>query len=157
MLQYEAPERGSLKMRITKVDSPTFLGPFGKFEKVSKNSSRISSARWRDGADSCATNSIMYCQTSWLRYVKEKDGKKELWSSWRGTTCYRCPARLGSRIIRRPVCNMCLLEDRFRELEWQAISCGSLTLVRTRSKWPWKARELAKLLEKRERWGSSNL
>ncbi|KYQ55615.1 hypothetical protein ALC60_05487 [Trachymyrmex zeteki] len=50
---------------------------------------------------------------------------------------------------------MHILEDRFRELNWQAIPCGLAHLcpVGARSRWPRRSRELTRLLlERRERW-----
>ncbi|KYN09261.1 hypothetical protein ALC57_18625 [Trachymyrmex cornetzi] len=54
------------------------------------------------------------------------------------------------RVIQRPVTDMYILEDRFRELNWQAISCG---LVGARSRWSRNSRALTRLLlGKREGW-----
>jgi len=59
------------------------------------------------------------------------------------------------RAIQRPYHDIYILEDRFRELEWQAIPCG-LTHVQPiggRARWPRRANELTRLLlEKRLGW-----
>ncbi|XP_018377811.1 PREDICTED: uncharacterized protein LOC108770628 [Trachymyrmex cornetzi] len=59
------------------------------------------------------------------------------------------------RIIQRPIEDMHVLEDRFRELNWQAVPCGlaHLCLVGARSRWPRRSRDLTRLLlERREGW-----
>ncbi|KYN14509.1 hypothetical protein ALC57_13278 [Trachymyrmex cornetzi] len=59
------------------------------------------------------------------------------------------------RIIQRPIEDMHVLEDRFRELNWQAIPCGldHLCPIGARSRWPRRSRELTRLLlERREGW-----
>ena len=59
------------------------------------------------------------------------------------------------RLMERRYSEICILEDRFRELEWQAIPCalahtGPLHL---RNTWPRRARELIKfLIDRRETW-----
>jgi len=59
------------------------------------------------------------------------------------------------RIVERPYFEIYLLEDRFRELEWQAIPCGLAHTGPNPAKktWPRRARELTKfLIERREGW-----
>lgn len=59
------------------------------------------------------------------------------------------------RTIQRPMFEIFTLEDRFRELPWQAIPCGLANIepVGSRKRWPRRVIELTKtLLERREGW-----
>lgn len=59
------------------------------------------------------------------------------------------------RIVQRPIFEIYILEDRFRELEWQAISyaLAHIKSIGNRTRWPHKAIKLTRLLlERQEGW-----
>ena len=59
------------------------------------------------------------------------------------------------RAVHRPMFEIYILEDRFRELEWQAIPCGLAHLrpLEGRTRWPHRSIALTRqLVEKREGW-----
>jgi len=148
--------RGSLKMRIVKVNSPTFIwvqleNSREDFEELLEDLTRRMTRRarlLRHRPDHILPDELVAIREGkgWQRGIVTQVGKGDL---------VTVALRDWGRTIQRPVYDMYLLEDRFRELEWQAIPCGLAHIqpIGGRSRWPRRARELTRLLlEKREGW-----
>jgi len=148
--------RGSLKVRIVKVDSPTFIwvqleNSREDFEELLEDLTRRMTRRGRllrQRPDHVLPDELVAVREGrgWQRGIVTQLGRGDL---------VTVALRDWGRAIQRSVCDLYILEDRFRELEWQAIPCGLAHIRPTegRPRWPRKARELTRLLlEKREGW-----
>jgi len=148
--------RGSLKVRIVKVDSPTFIwvqleNSREDFEEFLEDLTRRMTRRGRllrHRPDHVLPDELVAVREGkgWQRGIVTQLGKGDL---------VTVALRDWGRAIQRPVYDIYILEDRFRELEWQAIPCGLAHIqpIGGRPRWPRKARELTRLLlEKREGW-----
>jgi len=148
--------RGSLKIRIVKVDSPTFLwvqleNSREDFEELLEDLTRRMTRRGRllrHRPDHILPNEIVAVREGkgWQRGIVTQLGTGDM---------VTIALRDWGRAIQRPYHDIYILEDRFRELEWQAIPCGLAHIqpVGARARWPRRAKELTKLfLERREGW-----
>jgi len=148
--------RGPLKVRVVRVDSPTFIwvqleNSREDFADLLEDLTRRMTRRGRllrHRPDQVLPDELVAVREGkgWQRGIVTHLGKGDL---------VTIALRDWGRAIQRPVCDVYILEDRFRELEWQAIPCGLAHVqpVGARPRWPRKAKELTKLLlEKREGW-----
>jgi len=117
--------RRSLKMKIVKVDSPTFLwvqleNSRENFEELLENLIRRMTRRarfLRHRPDHVLPDELVAVREGkgWQREIVIQLGRGDL---------VTIALRDWGRAIQRPVHDIYILEDRFRELEWQAIPCG---------------------------------
>jgi len=150
---------GSLKVRVVKVDSPTFLwvqleNSREDFEEVFlEDLTRRMTRRGRllrHRSDHVLPNEIIAVREGkgWQRGIVIQLGTGDM---------VTVALRDWDRAVQRPYHDIYIyiLEDRFRALEWQAIPCGLAHIqpIGARSRWPRRAEELTRLfLEKREGW-----
>jgi len=143
-------------VRIVKVDSPTFIwvqleNSREDFKELLEDLTRRMTRRGRllrHRPDHVLPDELVAVREGkgWQRGIVTQLGKGDL---------VTIALRDWGRAIQRPVYDIYILEDRFRELEWQAIPCGLAHIqpIGASSRWPRKARELTRLLlEKREGW-----
>jgi len=148
--------RGSLKVRVVRVDSPTFFwvhleNSREDFEELLEDLTRRMTRRsrlLRHRPDHVLPDELVAVREGkgWQRGIVLKLERGDQ---------VTVALRDWGRAIQRSVHDMYILEDRFRELEWQAIPCGLAHIrpIGARSRWPRKAKELTRLLlEKREGW-----
>jgi len=148
--------RGPLKVRIVKVDSPTFLwvqleNSREDFEELLEDLTRRMTRRGRllrQRPDHVLPDEIVAVREGkgWQRGIVTQLSRGDM---------VTIALRDWGRAIQRPYHDIYILEDRFRELEWQAIPCGLAHVqpIGARTRWPRKARELTRLfLTKREGW-----
>jgi len=148
--------RGSLKVKIVKVDSPTFLwiqleNSREDLEELLEDLTRRMTRRarlLRHRPDHILPDELVAVREGkgWQRGIVTQLGSGDL---------VTIALRDWGRAIQRPVHDIYILEDRFRELEWQAIPCGLAHVqpIGGKSRWPRRAKELTRiLLEKREGW-----
>jgi len=148
--------RGSLKVKVVRVDSPTFLwvqleNQREDFQELLEDLSRRMTRRGRClryRPDPIMLGEIVAIREGkgWQRGIVTQVGEGDM---------VTIALRDWGRAIQRPYHDIYILEDRFRELEWQAIPCGLAHIqpVGGRTRWPRRAKELTRLLlEKREGW-----
>lgn len=148
--------RGSLKIRIVKVKSPTYFwvqleNSREDLEELLEDLTRRMTRRGH----------MLHHRPDHVlldELVAVREGKR--WQRGMVVQVERggvvtVALRDWGRLIIRPISEIYILEDRFRELEWQAIPCGLAHIrpVGARLRWPRKTRELTRvLLERREGW-----
>jgi len=148
--------RGSLKVKIVRVDSPTFIwaqleNSREDFQELLEDLTHRMTRRGRllrHRPDHVLPDELVAVREGkgWQRGIVIELGRDDL---------VTIVLRDWGRAIQRSVHDVYILEDRFRELEWQAIPCGLAHIqpVGAKLRWPRKAKELTKLLlEKREGW-----
>ncbi|KYM97834.1 hypothetical protein ALC62_11473 [Cyphomyrmex costatus] len=131
--------RGSLHVRIIKVESPTLL-------KVHLYHAREYLEELLDDLTHRMTRKSQNLICNWQRGVIINLADR---------TTATIALRDWGRVIRRPISEIYILEDKFRELNWQSIPCGLAHLcpVGSKSRWSRKSRALTKLLlGQREGW-----
>ncbi|KYN08460.1 Tudor domain-containing protein 5 [Cyphomyrmex costatus] len=147
---------GSLHVRIIKVESPTLLWVqlYHARENLEELLDDLTHRMTRKSKN-------LICNPDYVlpdECVAVREGK-----TWqRGViinladrTTATIALRDWGRVIRRPISEIYILEDKFRELNWQSIPCGLAHLcpVGSRSRWSRKSRALTKLLlGQREGW-----
>jgi len=112
---------GSLKVKIVKVDSSTFLwvqleNSREDFEELLEDLTRRMT-RWARLLRHRSDHIFPAGRGPRRKGMTERDRDP----AGKGRSSYRRPARLRPC---HPVYDIYILEDRFRELEWQAILCG---------------------------------
>ncbi|KYM98523.1 hypothetical protein ALC62_10764 [Cyphomyrmex costatus] len=148
--------RGPLNIKIIKVISPTYfwvhLNPTRRYlEELLEDLTRRMTRKGRllrHNPDHVIPNELVaVCEgRMWQRGIVVQRERGNM---------VTVALRDWGRIIRRPISDMHLLEDQFRELRWQAIPYGLAHIcpVGLRTRWPRRSRELTRLLlERREGW-----
>jgi len=154
MLQHEVPDPWILEGENSQGGvANILLGPFRKFAGgFWRTAWRPRPAGWRDGLLRHWPDHVLPDE---LVAVRGKEWQRGIVLKLERGNLVTVALRDWGRVIRRPVHDMYILENRFRELEWQAIPCGLAHIrhIGARSRWPRKAKELTRLLlEKREGW-----
>ena len=148
--------RGSLHVRVIKVDSPTllwvqFYHAREDLEELLEDLSRRMARRGRR----LIHNPDRVLPDEYVAVCEGKTWQRGVVMSLEGRDTVIVALKDWGRVIRRPITDMYILEDRFREMDWQAIPCGLAHLgpVGLRPRWPRKSRALTRtLLGRREGW-----
>ena len=148
--------RSPLKVKVIRADSPCSGYNLITAKKISRIWWKISPAEWRDEVGFYISHPSLRC--SLRRYGYRPRGTKI-------ASRYRTPdsrRQYGLNQSKRlgPSCGtsyseIYILEDRFCELEWQAIPCALAHIgpFQLRNTWPRRARELIKFfIDRREAW-----
>jgi hypothetical protein len=148
--------RGSLRIKVIKVESPTLIWVHIEHAREELNELIDDLTRRMERKGRLLRERPDHVIPNELVAVREgKHWQRGIVTRVEGGGTVEIALRDWGRVIRRSVLDIHILEDRFKEVEWKAIPCGLAHLqpVGSRPRWSRKARELTRvLIERQEGW-----